>query len=397
MNQPTPESIMLPASFSHRNPPSTLVYGNGALANLALSLAELGVLRPVVVAGRRTAASRVYRDTLAGLQGLEWAECTGMPEHSPVSEVLRLREMAHSHRADGFIAVGGGSASDACKAAALWLAEGGELADHATRFIPPDQLHSPRLKAPKLPVIAIPTTLSGAEVTAGGSVRTDDGRKLILVDAKLAARLIVIDPAAAMDVPASVFLASGMNGLAHCIEGFYSRVRTPVSSALALEAIRMFMQALPAVAREPESVQARGLALVAAHLSGQVLVNARSCIHHAVCHALGAVAGISHGDANSIMLPHAMAFNAADPDAAAALALCAQAMGTRDATPEGAIDRVQCLQQEIKVPRRLRDTGMQRSLLTEVAAKVMGEKGLYVNPRRVTEAAQVEPLLLAAW
>ena len=397
MNQPTPESIMLPASFSHRNPPSTLVYGNGALANLALSLAELGVLRPVVVAGRRTAASRVYRDTLAGLQGLEWAECTGMPEHSPVSEVLRLREMARSHRADGFIAVGGGSASDACKAAALWLAEGGELADHATRFIPPDQLHSPRLKAPKLPVIAIPTTLSGAEVTAGGSVRTDDGRKLILVDAKLAARLIVIDPAAAMDVPASVFLASGMNGLAHCIEGFYSRVRTPVSSALALEAIRMFMQALPAVAREPESVQARGLALVAAHLSGQVLVNARSCIHHAVCHALGAVAGISHGDANSIMLPHAMAFNAADPDAAAALALCAQAMGTRDATPEGAIDRVQCLQQEIKVPRRLRDTGMQRSLLTEVAAKVMGEKGLYVNPRRVTEAAQVEPLLLAAW
>jgi alcohol dehydrogenase len=188
-----------------------------------------------------------------------------------------------------------------------------------------------------------------------------------------------------------------MNGLAHCVEGFYSRVRTPVSSALALEAIRMFMQALPAVAREPDSVQARGIALVAAHLSGQVLLNARSCIHHSVCHALGAVAAISHGDANSIMLPHAMAFNAADPDAAAALALCAQAMGASDASPEGAIERVQWLQQAIKVPTRLRDTGMQRSLLTEVAAKVMGEKGLYVNPRRVTQAAQVEPLLLAAW
>jgi alcohol dehydrogenase len=305
--------------------------------------------------------------------------------------------MARTHRADGFIAVGGGSASDACKAAALWLAEGGELADHATRFIPPDQLHSPRLKAAKLPVIAIPTTLSGAEVTAGGSVRTEDGRKLILVDPQLAAKLIVIDPAAAMDVPVSVFLASGMNGLAHCVEGFYSRVRTPVSSALALEAIRMFMQALPAVANEPESIEARGMALVAAHLSGQVLLNARSCIHHSVCHALGAVAGISHGNANSIMLPHAMAFNAVDPDAAAALALCAQAMGASEASPEGAIERVQWLQQAIKVPTRLRDTGMQRSLLTEVAAKVMGEKGLYVNPRRVTQASQVEPLLLAAW
>jgi alcohol dehydrogenase len=397
MSHFVPGGTTLPPSFLHRNPPSTLVYGNGALAKLALNLAELGVLRPVLVAGRRTAASRVYRDTLAGLQGLEWVECTGMPEHSPLSEVLRLREMARTHRADGFIAVGGGSASDACKAAALWLAEGGELADHATRFIPPDQLHSPRLKASKLPVIAIPTTLSGAEVTAGGSVRTEDGRKLILVDPQLAARLIVIDPAASMDVPASVFLASGMNGLAHCVEGFYSRVRTPVSSALALEAIRMFMQALPAVAREPDSVQARGIALVAAHLSGQVLLNARSCIHHSVCHALGAVAGISHGDANSIMLPHAMAFNSVDPDAAAALALCARAMGASDASPEGAIERVQWLQQAIKVPTRLRDTGMQRSLLTEVAAKVMGEKGLYVNPRRVTQAAQVEPLLLAAW
>lgn len=397
MSHSIPGGITLPLFFSHRNPPSTLVYGNGALAKLALNLAELGVLRPVVVAGRRTAASRVYRDTLAGLQGLEWIECTGMPEHSPLSEVLRLREMARTHRADGFIAVGGGSASDACKAAALWLAEGGELADHATRFIPPDQLHSPRLKAAKLPVIAIPTTLSGAEVTAGGSVRTEDGRKLILVDPQLAAKLIVIDPAAAMDVPVSIFLASGMNGLAHCVEGFYSRVRTPVSSALALEAIRMFMQALPAVANEPESIEARGMALVAAHLSGQVLLNARSCIHHSVCHALGAVAGISHGNANSIMLPHAMAFNAVDSDAAAALALCAQAMGASDASPEGAIERVQWLQQAIKVPTRLRDTGMQHSLLAEVAAKVMGEKGLYVNPRRVTQAAEVEPLLLAAW
>lgn len=397
MNKPILGSIKLPSSFLHRNPPSTLVYGDGALANLAKNLTELRLSRPVVVAGQRTAASRVYRDTIAGLQGLDLAECTGMPEHSPIGEVLGLREIARLHTADCFIAVGGGSASDACKAAALWLAEGGELSEHATRFLPPDKLHSPRLDALKLPVIAIPTTLSGAEVTAGGSVRTEDGRKLLLVDSQLAARLIVIDPAASLEVPPSVFLASGMNGLAHCIEGFYSKVRTPISSALALEAIRMFMQALPAVALEPESAQARGLALVAAHLSGQVLLNARSCIHHAVCHSLGAVAGISHGDANSIMLSHAMAFNAKDPAAAAALSLCAQALGARHATPEGAIDRVQWLQKEIKVLTRLRDTGMQLSLLPEVAAKVMNEKGLYANPRQVTEVAQVEPLLLSAW
>ncbi|HYF17735.1 MAG TPA: iron-containing alcohol dehydrogenase [Ramlibacter sp.] len=389
--------MMLPKHFSHRNPPSKLVFGEGAIARLADELQELGVRRPVLVAGRRTAASQVYAQTRQALAALAMAELTGMPEHSPIVDVARLRDLARSHRADGFIAIGGGSASDACKAAALWLAEGGELARHATRFIPPDQLHSPPLPADKLPVVAIPTTLSAAEVTAGGSVRTEDGRKLILVDPKVAARLIVIDPIASLEVPAPIFLASGMNGLAHCIEGYYSRVRTPITSALALEAMRMFLEALPAVARDPGSAEARSMALVAAHLSGQVLLNARSCIHHATCHCLGAVAGISHGDANNIVLPHAMAFNRRDPQAERDLAECAQALGATSSTADAAIERVRWLQQAIGVPTRLRDRGMVREQLPLVAERVMAEKGLYVNPRRVSGPQEVMELLEAAW
>jgi alcohol dehydrogenase len=383
--------------FSHRASPSKVVFGEGSIARLAAELEELGMRRPVLVAGARTAASRVYAQARDALAGLQLAELTGMREHSPIGQVLQLRELAREHRADGFIAIGGGSASDACKAAALWLAEGGELAQHATRFIPPDQLHAPPVAAPKLPIVAIPTTLSAAEVTGGGSVRTEDDRKLILVDPKLAARLVVIDPIAALDVPAPIFLASGMNGLAHCVEGYYSRVRTPITSALALEAMRMFMSALPEVAREPGSADARSTALVAAHLSGLVLLNARSCIHHAACHALGAAAGVSHGDANSIVLPHAMAFNAADADARADMAACAGALGAREATAEAAIDRVKELQREIGVPTRLRDRGVPRELLTAVAGRVMAEKGLYVNPRRVSGSQEVLEMLEAAW
>lgn len=389
--------MILPKHFSHWNSPSKLVFGEGAISRLASELQELGVQRPVLVAGTRTAATRVYAQTRAALAGLAIAEQTGMPEHSPLEHVRRLRELARSHGADGFVAVGGGSASDACKAAALWLAEGGELAQHGTRFVPPDQLHAPAVPAPKLPLIAIPTTLSGAEVTGGGSVRTPDGRKIVLVDPKLCARLIVIDPIASLEVPAPIFLASGMNGLAHCIEGYYSRVRTPITSALALEAMRLFMEALPAVAHDPGSVQARSQALVAAHLAGQVLVNARSCIHHATCHLLGAVAGLSHGDANSIVLPHAMEFNCADPAAKADLAECALALGASEATAAAAVERVRWLQKAIGVPTRLRDRGMPHELLAQVAVGVMAEKGLYVNPRRVTQAQDVMPMLEAAW
>jgi alcohol dehydrogenase len=386
-----------PTHFLHRTSTSRLVYGEGVIARMAQELLDMGVKRPVLVAGARTAASRVYGQVRQALQPLNVAQLTGMPEHSPITEVRRLCDLARLHQGDGFVAVGGGSASDACKAAALWLAEGGELAEHATRFIPPDQLHSPVLKAEKLPVIAVPTTLSAAEVTAGGSVRTEDGRKLILVDPAVAARLILIDPIASLEVPAAIFLASGMNGLAHCIEGYYSRVRTPITSALALEAMRLFMRALPTVAQQPDSAEARGLALVAAHLSGQVLLNARSCIHHAACHSLGAVAGISHGEANSIMLPHAMTFNLADNQARQDLAECALALGATQASAQTAVERVRWLQQQLGVPSRLRDTAITHDQLAEVAEAMMGEKGLYVNPRRVTQANEALELLEAAW
>ncbi len=388
---------MIPSHFAHRQAPSKLVYGNGCLAQLKSELGEISIRRPILVAGRRTAASMVYRNTITALSGLDLAEYIGMPEHSPIGEVERLRDLARSHGADGFIAVGGGSASDACKAAALWLAEDRDLESCATRFSPPSEIFVPHLDKPKLPIVAIPTTLSAAEVTPGGSVCTQDGRKLILVDFKLASQLIVIDPAAVTDVPAHIFLASGMNGLAHCIEGLYSKVQTPVTTALALHAIGLFMEALPAVASDPSSADARGKALMAAHLSGLALLNARTCIHHATCHALGAVAGISHGDANSILLPHAMVFNSVSPIAASAMAACAIQLGASVASAQASIDRVRWLQERIGVRRRLRDTGMLRELIPEVAAKVMGEKGLYFNPRTVSSAEQVQEMLYAAW
>jgi alcohol dehydrogenase len=302
-------------------------------------------------------------------------------------------ELARAHRADGFVAVGGGSVSDTAKAAALWLAEGGRLEDHASRFTPPDTLVMPPLRAPKLPIAAVPCTASGAEVTPSIGVRTDDGRKLLFSDLNVASRLVVIDPAANTAVPASLMLSTGMNGLAHCIEGLYSRVRTPITTALALHAIGLFADALPRVARAPESIDARAALLAAAHLSGLVLMNARTCLHHAICHALGAVTGVPHGQANAVVLPHAMAYNAsAAPEAMAGIA---GAWGAPHAADP--VDLVRKLQTDVGVPTRLRDIGVQRSALGDVAQKVMGERGVYFNPRTVSGPAEIAALLERAW
>ena len=138
-------------------------------------------------------------------------------------------------------------------------------------------------------------------------------------------KVLVLDPQANCSVPVPVMASSAMNGFAHCAEGLYSRLRNHVSEGLALQGIRLFSRWLPEMVRAPDLVDARAGVLTAAHLSGMVISNARVGIHHAVCHCLGARGNLSHGVANSIMLPHALAYNL--EDATPALALMAQAMG----------------------------------------------------------------------
>jgi len=345
--------------------------------------------------GPRTAASPLYAQVRAALQGLRCTSFEAVPAHSSVEVVEQLTRQARAAEVDGFVAVGGGSASDTAKAVALLLAEGGRLEDHATRFTPPDQLFVPVLRQPKLPIASVPSTASAAEVTASMGIRTAAGSKLLFTDLQLASRLIVIDPLANLAVPAALMLATGMNGLAHCIEGLYSRVRTPVSTALALQGTAMFFDALPAVARAPADASCRADLLAAAHLSGQVLLNARTCLHHAICHALGASTGIGHGDANAVLLPEAMAFNL--PAARVELAAAARVCGLPGASAEALVDAVRALQATLGVPTRLRDLGVAKSALAGVAAHVMHERGLYFNPRQVQGEHEIAALLDRVW
>ena len=384
---------MTPA-FVHRTPASRVVFGTGCIATLGDELARMKVRRPLVLSGPRTAASGLHGAVRAALAGTDALWFNEVATHTPAEVVAHLVEVARRAQVDGFVSVGGGSASDTAKATALWLAEGGRLEDHASRFTPPATLVVPELLRPKLPLIAIPGTASAAEVTPSLGVRTADGRKLLFSDPQLAARLILIDPQATLSVPAGLLLASGMNGLAHCLEGLYSKVRSPVSTALALQGTALFFTALPALAAAPDDVAARGDVLAAAHLSGQVLLNARTCLHHAICHAIGAATGVAHGDANAVLLPEAIAFNA---DAAQReLSAAARAIGVAPHA-QALVDALHQLRAGLGVPTRLRDLGLRREQLGPIAASVMHERGLYFNPRAVAHAGEIEQLLARVW
>lgn len=372
----------------------------GALDDLAAEVDAIGAQRLILVSGQRSAEGAAARAVRASLGHRLVCEVGNVPQHSGVATVEAIAACALEYRVDGFVTVGGGSASDSAKGSAILLAEGGQLADHANVFYPPARYEQKVLNRPKLPIIAIPTTLSAAEVTPGLGIRDADGHKLVFWDPNVVPRLIVLDGRAVLDVPASLFSSTGMNALAHCIEGIYSRVRNPISDALALQGLRLLRTALEQVSERPQDEVARSDALVGACLSGMVISNARVGIHHGLCHGLGSLGGLPHGVANAILLPHAMHFNR--EVAAVQLALAAQALGvdTSGMTPlaaaSAAIEVVETLQQRIGVPRRLRDAGLDHSLLARLAEGAMSDRGLYFNPRLATEA-EVLALLEAAW
>lgn len=377
-----------------------LVCRPGAVSSLAKELEPIGAKRWMLVSGTRTAqglAAHAVRQALGPLLVAQWV---GVPQHSGVSTVSAMADHARAHAVDGFVAVGGGSASDSAKAAAILLAEGGQLADHANVFHPPDRYLQQVLTVPKLPIVAVPTTLSAAEVTPGLGIRDDDGHKLVFWDPGVVPRLILLDAAMCTDVPTDIFASTGMNALAHAIEGMYSRMRNPVSEALALQSIGYLRDALPQVVDAPMNVLARERALIGAYLSGLVISNARVGIHHGICHGLGSMGGLSHGLANAILLPHAMRFNL--EAARQSLALAATAFDPQAHTlpaPEAALAAVSAvsqLQQRLGLPTRLRDAGLDQSLLDRLAHHAMSDRGLYFNPRLATQD-EVLQLLEAAW
>jgi alcohol dehydrogenase len=380
--------------WTHVTPAQTVVVGSGALHGLAHHLDELGVDRIALMASARSARSAQAAAVRTGLAGRHVvAEVLGIDEHAPVVACERLAHELAVAEPQAIVAFGGGSVSDAAKAVALLLAEGGPLVE---RCGDPPAGRRPA----KIPLLAVPTTLSGAEVTPGGAVVDEDGVKHVFWDQQLAARVVLLDPAVLALTPQDVLLSTGMNGLAHCAEAFGSAAATPVTVALAREGAVRFVDGLLRVARGDRSVDVLADLQGAAALGGMVISNAGVGIHHAVCHVLGGLLRVPHGVANAIVLPHALAFNAETaPAGPAAFADAIRpVLRAHDIDADGdAPALVGRLQQALGVPTALRDLGVPADALRQVAVGVMDDGALTFNPRRVDRPGELEGLLRAAW
>ncbi len=336
-------------------PPQRVVFAAGAVARVGDEAERLGLRRALVVAtpGSGARLGQAIADRLgARSAGLHAQAVVHVPKPVAGAGVAAAREA----KADGLIAVGGGAAIGLAK----WIA-------HETG----------------LPILAVPTTYSGSEATPIFGV-SDGERKITGRDAKVLPRTIVYDPDLTLGLPANVSGASGMNAIAHCVEAFWAEARTPVTVALAGEALRRFGKNLPAVVENGADRAARAQCLIGAWLAGTVL-SAGTALHHKLAHVLGGL-GLPHAETHAIILPHVTRFNL--PAAADAKARLGEAFGSDD--PAGALA---VMLERLPIPQRLRDVGLDAGKIDFVADEIAA--AAITTPRPVS-ARDVRDLLAAA-
>ena len=336
--------------FVYVSHPSRVVFGAGAAAQLGAEVAGLGAKRVLLISSR--ARSEAVKSIARGLPVVDVFDRAVM--HTPHDVVEAARMMAKAANADCCVAVGGGSTIGFGKAIALTSG---------------------------LPVVAVPTTYSGSEMTTIWGI-SEGKMKRTGRDPKVLPRVVIYDPQLTLGLPAAVSAASGMNAIAHCVEALYAHDGNPIVSLMAEEGIRALAKALPVIIGDGQNLDARGDALYGSWLAGSTIATTSVALHHKLCHVLGGL-GLPHAETHAIVLPHAMRYNYGA--ALRAMKRVEVAIGAENA-PAAMWD----LEAGLGIPMKLSEIGMKRVDLERAARTAV--EAPYPNPRKVEFAAVMELL-----
>jgi alcohol dehydrogenase class IV len=324
----------------------------------------------------------------AGLKGLAQAGIavtvfSEVEADPPVRVIERAVEMARAAKADGIVAIGGGSSMDVAKLVAL-LARGGE------KLV--DIYGVGMVKGQRLPLVLAPTTAgTGSEVTPISIVTTGENEKKGVVSPVLLPDWAVLDAELTLGLPAHVTAATGIDAMVHAIEAYTSkRLKNPMSDALAREALRLLGGNIRIVCRDGTNIEARHNMLFGSMLAGMAFANAPVAAVHALAYPVGARFHVAHGLSNSLVLPQVMQFNA--PAAEAHYREVAEILvpksGSNPAARVGElIEWFSALPVELGLPTRLRDVGITEADLDALAEDAVKQTRLLINnPREMTQA-----------
>jgi alcohol dehydrogenase class IV len=375
-----------------------IVSGRGSIGKLAEETERVGGTRVLLVISPSVARTFLLDRITSGLGAKCAAIFDQVKPHSPTDCIEKAVHSARDAHIDALVSVGGGSAIDTAKGVAALLAEGGSLPRFGVRFTPPKKKEVPPMPAPKLPHIAIPTTFSGGEYSYSAGI-SEGGRKYIVADPKLAPRTVLLDPEAAATAPPRLLAASGMNALAHCVEAVYSTETQPLTEAYCFAGIGLIARYLPRAVENSQDLEALSYVQVAACLSGMGVYSAWTGIHHAIVHAVGGRYKAPHAEIHALMLPYAMRWNL--DVTIAAHAHMAREIGIEgvDANVLAAAvpEHVFAMNQRMGLPLKLRELGVPRDGLKQLAIDALADYSIHTNPKPVRNSEQVLGILELAW
>lgn len=322
-----------PMVFEHSTAAQRVLFGSDKAGEfLATELDRLGSTRPMIFTGG--SAEQGARDITARLEpGLWWNQVV---QHVPVELAEKARAAASEAKVDALVTVGGGSTIGLGKAIALTSG---------------------------LPLIAVPTTYAGSEATDMWGL-TENRTKTTGLDPKVLPVTVIYDAALSRSLPVGLSVASGLNGMAHCVDSLWAPKADPINRTFALEGARALALALRGITADPEDLRSREMALYGCYLAALAFASAGSGMHHKIAHVLGGTFNLPHAQVHATVLPYVLAFNApAVPEVSSRLA---DALGSESSDATAALNS---LYREIDAPRALADIGFTEDGIAEAAER----------------------------
>ncbi len=333
----------------------------------------------------------------AALGGRHAGTFSGIAPHAPRGDVLRAADAARAAGADLIVSVGGGSVTDAAKIVPLLIRHGVTTVEGfeplRTFVSEAGQVINPVTIGPDIPVICVPTTLSGGEFNAlSGATDEATQHKQGYEHRAMAPVMVVLDPALTVHSPEWLWLSTGVRSVDHAVETLASFQSNAFADGLADSALRLLVEGLPRVKADPGDLDARLKCQIGAWQSMiSIIGGVPMGASHAIGHILGGTCNVPHGYTSCVMSPYVLAWNA-QHDASRQGRILA-GLGGMHGSAAAALDAFIA---GLGMPRRLRDVGVGEDRFQQVAEYTMLDIWGRTNPRPVTSPEDILEILKRA-
>lgn len=361
--------------------PSVNLFGEGSVNEVGTRLNDLGMKKTLIVTdeglhnlGVSEKIAKIIRE--AGVEAAIFPKAEPNPTDENVAEGLAAYE---AEKCDSIVTLGGGSSHDAGKGIGIVAANGGKIHDYEG---------VDKSEKPMVPLVAINTTAgTGSELTKF-TIITDVKRKvkMAIIDKHVTPTLSINDPMLMVGKPSGLTAATGIDALTHAIEAYVSLDATPITDALAIQAMRIIPKYLPKAVANGQDMEAREQMAYAQSLAGMAFNNAGLGYVHAIAHQFGGFYNLPHGVCNAILLPHVCRYNLISrieryADIAAYMGEDVEGLTDYEAA-EVAISAIERLSRDLDIPTGFKELGAKEEDITTLAENAMKDATEATNPRR---------------